>query len=376
MKQTIIIVAISSRAYVQAALEAGFDVIAINAFADVDTQAKCKQLFQVDVQNGQFDAQQLIATLNKIDLSHCLDLCLGLCFGAGFEAQPDLLARISERIPLLGNTTQTVAACKNPQLLAEFCANNHIAIPVIQFTRPINTSGWLQKYIGGSGGAHIKPVLPMDKSALSLEILNNHVVYYQKVQAGIPYSCLFLAHQKNSLVIGFNEQWCTPSSIPNSFLPYRFGGAVSHAELNEQVKKSISECVSKATVFFGLNGMNSCDFLLHDNAIYLLEINPRLSATMGLYTCKKGNLLTAHVQACEGNLLRWPVVEKQAHAMQIVYANNIAYVPVDMDWPDWVSDIPQPNSEIPAGAPICTVVADARTAKLAKQKVLQRAASL
>ena len=376
MKQIIIIAAISSRAYVQAAFEAGFDVIAIDAFADVDTQAKCKQLFQVDVRNGQFDAQQLITTLNKIDLSHCLNLCLGLCFGAGFEAQPDLLARISERIPLLGNTAQTVAACKNPQLLLEFCTTNHIAMPVIQFTRPINTLGWLQKYIGGSGGAHIKPVLPLDMSALTLEMPNHQAVYYQKVQAGTPYSCLFLAHQKNSQVIGFNEQWCTPSSMPDSIQPYRFGGAVSHAELNEQVKKSISECVAKATMFFGLNGMNSCDFLLHDHAIYLLEINPRLSATIGLYACKKGNLLAAHVQACEGNLQRWPVVEKQAHAMQIVYANNIAYVPVDMDWPDWVCDIPQPNSEIPAGAPICTVVADAHTAKLAKQKVLQRAASL
>ena len=134
-------------------------------------------------------------------------------------------------------------------------------MPVIQFTRPTDSLGWLQKQIGGSGGAHIKPVLP-------LETLNNQVVYYQKVQAGIPYSCLFLAHQKNSQVIGINEQWCTPSSMPDSVQPYRFGGAVSHAELNEQVKKSISECVSKATRFFGLNGINSCDFLLHDHDIY------------------------------------------------------------------------------------------------------------
>ena len=376
MKQTIIIAAISSRAYVQAAFAAGFDVIAIDAFADVDTQAQCKQVFQVDVQNGQFDAQQLIATLNKIDLSHCLDLCLGLCFGAGFEAQPNLIAAISEHIPLLGNAPETVAACKNPQLLAEFCAANHFAMPVIQFTCPTNTLGWLQKHIGGSGGVHIRPVLPLIKSILSLEILNNQAVYYQKVQAGTPYSCLFLAHQKNTQVIGFNEQWCTPANMPDSVQPYRFGGAVSHAELNKQVKKAISELLAKATVFFGLNGINSCDFLLHDNDIYVLEINPRLSATMSLYACKKGNLLAAHVQACVGNLQRWPVVEKQAQAMHIVYANNTANVPIDMDWPDWVCDIPQPQSEIAAGAPICTVLADARTAKLAKQKVLQRAASL
>jgi predicted ATP-grasp superfamily ATP-dependent carboligase len=62
--------------------------------------------------------------------------------------------------------------------------------------------------------------------------------------------------------------------------------------------------------------------------------------------------------------------------MQVVYAEKIAKVPFDMDWPEWVCDIPQPGSVITAGAPICTVIAEARTAKMAKQKVLQRAASL
>ena len=86
------------------------------------------------------------------------------------------------------------------------------------------------------------------------------------------------------------------------------------------------------------------------------------------------------MQACVGELKQWPTVEKQAKAMHIVYANKTANmptkVPANMDWPDWVCDIPQPNSEIAAGAPICTVLADARSAKLARKKVMQRVALL
>ena len=318
-------------------------------------------MLQAPVKNGQFETDAFLKVLQKIDLKKCS----GLCYGAGFELQPNFLTEIAKLIPIIGNTAQTVQSCKNPQLLAEFCQFNHIDSPVIAFSHPSNTVGWLQKQIGGSGGAHIKAVLP-------LEIAINQNVYYQKIQAGIPYSCLFLADEKNAQVIGFNEQWCNSSAV----LPYRFGGAVSHADLSENVKTTITEFIAKATLFFGLKGMNSCDFLLHENKVHILEINPRLSASLQLYSAKKGDLFAAHLQACAGELKQWPTVEKQAKAMYIVYANNAAKVPTNMDWPDWVCDIPQPDSEIAAGEPICTVLADARIAKLARKKVMQRVALL
>ena len=364
-KKQIIIAAISSRAYVQAAIHAGFEVIALDAFADVDTQKYAKKVLQVPIKNGQFEADTFLKVLQKIDLKNCT----GLCYGAGFEQQPNLLIEIAQLVPIIGNAPKVVQSCKNPQLLAEFCTHNNMASPTIAFSRPSNTLGWLQKQIGGSGGAHIKPVLP-------LEISIKQNVYYQKIQAGTPYSCLFLADGNNSQVIGFNEQWCHATAV----LPYRFGGAVSHADLSENVKTIITEFIAKATQFFGLKGLNSCDFLLHENKVYMLEINPRLSASLQLYSAKKGDLFDAHMQACLGELKQWPTVEKQAKAMHIVYANKAAHVtakvPAEMDWPDWVCDIPQPDSEIAAGEPICTVLADARSAKLARKKLMQRVALL
>jgi uncharacterized protein len=361
VKSTIIIAAISSRVYVQAAVQAGFEVIAIDAFCDVDTQASCKQVFQIGVQNGQFNAAQLLAVLNKIDLNNCL----GLSYGAGFEAQPDLLASINQRISLLGNTPNTVAQIKNPQSFFDFCDTQHMPHPVTRLLRPSGSKNWLQKRIGGSGGVHIMPVLPIDFG-------EENAIYYQHKQAGTSYSCLFVANGSHAQMIGFNEQWCNPSEL----LPYRYGGAVSHADLGDAMKHKLEQFVQVATVQFGLRGINSCDFLVQHDTVYMLEINPRLSASLQLYSAKKGDLFAAHIDACMGNLNDWPTVEQQSCAHQVVYANKTAQVPITMDWPEWVCDIPQPHSQIPAGAPLCTVVASARSAKLAKRKVLQRAASL
>ncbi len=345
----------------QAAVNAGFKVVAIDAFADLDTQKLAMQVHQCKIKNNQFDAEEFLEHLLKINLNDCL----GLCFGAGFEAQPELLASIAERLPLIGNMAKVVDATKMPQLFFSLCDSLKIAYPPTQLSRPVNSLGWLQKQIGGSGGAHIKQVLPLDM-ATDLQ----H--YYQKKQVGSPISCLFLSDAKNTQVIGFNAQWYSASQT----LPYRYAGAVSHIDLPEAVKSHISYFVQTASLNFGLKGINSADFLLDNEALYALEINPRLSATLDLYRAERGDLFAAHLQACLNLPVDWPVIDKKSRAHHIVYANKTAHVPLDMDWPDWVCDIPQPNSEIAAGQPICTVVAQARTAKLAQKKLLQRVAEL
>ncbi|MBC7756113.1 MAG: ATP-grasp domain-containing protein [Bdellovibrio sp.] len=359
--KVLMIAAIASRAYVQAAVDAGFTVIAIDGFCDVDTQKIAQKVLPVTLKHGQFVAEDFYQALTSLDLSNFL----GLCIGAGFEASPTILQYFAERKCLIGNSINTILQVKNPHSFFAFCDAVNMRYPATQLSRPASTLGWLQKQIGGSGGAHIKAVLP-------LELAQHSTLYYQKVQAGTAYSCLFLSDAKHAQVIGFNEQWCAPSAI----LPYRFGGAVSHADVDEGTKNCIIDFISKATLHFGLTGINSCDFLLHEHTVYMLEINPRLSASLQLYQAKKGNLFAAHVQACMGELKEWPAIEKASRAMHIIYANQTAFVPPDMAWPEWVNDIPHFGSEIPAGAPICTVLASARSAKLAKQKVLQRTASL
>lgn len=366
MNQIIIIAAISSRAYVQAAVEAGFEVIAIDCFADVDTQLLAKQVIQIDAHEGQFDAKQLLNALNQLKLNDCI----GFAYGAGFEAQPDLLDEIALILPIIGNHSDAIKQSKQPQSFFALCDLFAMPYPKTVFEKPANTIGWLQKTVGASGGEHIKTVIPLNFFPLNLGL--SPAVYYQKRQAGTPVSCLFLADGSNALIFGFNEQWCSPTLLS----PYRFGGAVSQIALSDIAQNQLTKFIAAITQKLALKGLNSCDFLVQNDGILMLEINPRLSASVGLYQAKRGNLFASHVSACLGQLNDWPVIDKKSRAIQIIYANKQAKVQLDMDWPEWVSDIPQPNSVIPAGMPICSVIAEARTAKLAKQKVLQRAASL
>ena len=78
--KVLMIAAIASRAFVEAAAEAGFTVIAIDAFCDVDTQKNAQKVLQVRIENGQFVAEDFYQALTTLDLSNAL----GLCIGAGF----------------------------------------------------------------------------------------------------------------------------------------------------------------------------------------------------------------------------------------------------------------------------------------------------
>ena len=357
----IIIAALSSRAYVNAAVQAGFEVLAIDAFCDVDTQKLAIATHQIGFDARGFNSAELLKVLKSLDLSGFQ----GICYGAGFEAQPELLAEIAKLLPVLGNSAETVEQAKNPQIFNALCDAFEMQTPKTSFKRPRNTLGWVSKQNGACGGAHIKPLLPLD-------LPNPAPVYYQQITAGTPISCLFLADGVHAEIIGYSEQWCAPTAIS----PYRYGGAVSHAYVPQNVKNKIEIFVKAMSFKLRLRGINSADFLVDNDTVYALEINPRLSATLDLYSAKRGDFFASHVHACQAQLSHWPSVKGTSKAQQIVYAGNTARLPACMEWDDFVVDIPQANSEIAAGMPICTVTAEAHTARLAKEMVLQRASDM
>jgi uncharacterized protein len=353
----IIIAAISSRPYVQAAVDAGFDVIAIDAFIDQDTQEEAKRYYQLGYQDGQLHAEALMQVLNEIDLTQ-VD---GFYFGAGFEMNPDLLSLINEVVPVVGNSVDAIKQCKLPHQFFALCDMHAMLYPTYTYDRPKDSQGWLKKKIGGSGGHHISLLVDSDAE--------EEGVYYQKIQQGDSLSCLFLADQQQVKLIGVNEQW----TYADHRMPYRYGGATSRVNLDETIKSRLMHFLMGVVKKLGLVGLNSCDFILQHDEIYMLEINPRLSASIDLYRPVEGNLFAAHAAACKGESVKQFVTSASAIAHQIIYATNDLMINDHQHWPDWVCDIPQPNQHISAGMPICTVIAEADKAEQAKQLVKERA---
>ncbi|MFW5431242.1 MAG: ATP-grasp domain-containing protein [Methylophilaceae bacterium] len=358
------IAAIASRPYVQAAVVAGYEVIAIDCFADKDTKRVAKAVHQVSLQNGQLDAGRVLEVISGIDSKDVA----GFCYGAGFEMQAAVLDDIAKLLRVFGNAADVVKQCKDPNLFFQYCDHLAVPYPSVLLQKPSLAEGWLQKKIGSSGGTHIKQV--------SAESEGDADIYFQKHQAGKSISCLFFASANNVQVIGFNEQWLDGNSVLE---PFRYGGAASQAEVSELAKTRLTDYVSKLANAIGLIGLNSCDAICDGDEVFILEINPRLSASIDLYISAHPDLIAKHVKASGERLLEGGVsngVDQTSTAHQVIYAKNDMTIARGFSWPVWVADIPEEGSDFKVGMPVCTVLGQESVAMQAKNLVQDRAVTL
>jgi predicted ATP-grasp superfamily ATP-dependent carboligase len=135
----------------------------------------------------------------------------------------------------------------------------------------------------------------------------------------------------------------------------------------------MDEAARKITAAVGLKGLNSADFILTEQGLLLLEINPRLSATIDLYDIP--DLFERHVQACRGKLTSLPVQEQQAKAHGILYASQRLNIPENFAWPVWAADIPH-TGWVQQHAPLCTVFGQADVVEEAKAQCFARTLEL
>jgi len=309
-----------------------------------------------------FNADALLHAISAINTSGFQ----GFVYGSGFEAQPALLQKIAAILPVLGNSAATVQAVKTAAVFFAVLRQCQIPFPAVIDNLAQMQPGqtYLKKFAAGCGGSHISYATPADDQLKTND-------YYQQQLSGRAVSLLFIATHHGLEVVGFNEQWLCPATLT----PFRYGGAVSHIALAPQIKQQLISAAQQLISAFALIGLNSLDAIVHDDLAYVLEINPRLSATVDLY--QHENLLQRHVQACQqasycsidlqanGSVLQ----SSTAHA--IVYAHTAMTISSAVDWPEWAADIPTIIAGgvlvVAAGDPVCSVVAMSDNAESSKQ---------
>lgn len=354
---TIVVASVSARPFVQSLVRAGYDVIAIDIFKDIEIQLLAKQSYQVTLENGTVNMVSFKSVLAQINWQY-VD---GFVYGSGFETAPELLDLVKSYTEVLGNTREAVTSLKRLPNYFELLHQCQINYPAIQVSTLADASGWIEKHIAGAGGMHIR----LAKQGQ----LPHKDGYFQYQMTGEPISALFLADGENARLIGFNKQYLAP----NDEFPYRYGGAVSNVLLPQKVKEILFGVVQTLTNRLGLRGLNSLDAIVEQENVWVLEVNPRLSATVALYEAENQHesLLAWHIAACHGQM---PLIslKSQSKATAIVYAELALQIVEDFEWPDWVNDIPVKGSKIAYDAPVCSVLAEARTAVLAEDLLKER----
>lgn len=358
-RKAVVIVAASGRALAASARRAGYLPLVIDWFGDEDTLAYAEAHAHVDGLAHGFTNASLDAALAKVIGTR--EPC-GVVCGTGFEDRTQLIARMAQRLPILGSAAATIAMLKDPQSFASICRDCGIAHPEIALTHPGDAQGWVAKRIGGAGGSHIRTA-PEDTAMGGY--------YYQRVAAGVAVSAQFLADGTRALVLGCSEQWAAATERQ----PFRYGGAVRPAHLAQETAAALASAVQRIVTASQLRGLNSADFLVEGDRFRLLEINTRPSATLDIFEPPGGSLFALHMSACAGALVSHAPELAGAAATAIVYAGRDTTVPA-LDWPEWTADRPHAGTPVRIGEPLCTVLATAASAAEARQLVESRRASV
>jgi hypothetical protein len=166
-------------------------------------------------------------------------------------------------------------------------------------------------------------------------------------------------------VLGLSRQWVDPAPRQR----FRYGGASRPAPVSTVQAATMQAAVARLVARTELRGLNSADFLVTAEDVHLLEVNPRPGATLDIFALGMADLFRWHVDACRGVLPDVAPVGPGGSASAIAYAPAPICLRAGFAWPDWAADRQAPDETVPAGAPLCSVLAEAEDAASAERLV-------
>ena len=339
----ILVIASSGRLLAQAAKNVGLKPLVIDIFVDRDTQQYAEAFKQV----SSLSEQQLVPVVDyfiqRYGVKHVI-------YGSGFEYYPESLRYLDNKLIVLGNSIDTFLRLQDKSDFFSSLDKLSIPYPEVCFVTPNNQAVWLVKPMQGQGGLGIQRYNPKHQA--------DTPVYWQKFQAGTQHSVLFLADGKNAQVIGFNTQWTIDLGEGQEFI---FSGIISSCDLLDEHKERITDWLDELVCEFRLKGINSLDFIQADEMVFVLEINPRPSASMQLYDA---DLIIWHIKASQGQLTDYALLNKGYTGYQIVYAQQDVMISDAFKWPDGCMDLPEFGVTCRTGQPVCSIIAHQKQAHL------------
>ncbi len=348
LRSTLVVAGMSVRTLAESAAQAGWRVIALDNFGDADTRRASVRWAGIGAPGTlAIDAPRLRSALDDAAREPGV---IGWVAGSGFDGAIELLDAAPPTLPRLGMTSAAVRALRNPRHFFATLGGLGLPHPPVAFEPPVSPTGWLAKRAGGTGGWHIRDAA--QPGALPTD------TYWQAATAGTPMSALFLADGRGAMRVALNR--LTVRALGSRPHVYRGAiGPIGDAPLAERIDAALAKLVPA----FGLRGLASLDFIRTDDGTpWLLEINPRPSASMALHEqALAGGLMRAHVEAVQGRLpgrieqvpgLRGTEILLARHRCKVSAALADALATA----PD-CHDLPDAGAVFAAGDPVCSVSA-------------------
>jgi uncharacterized protein len=373
----VLIAGISARALAESAARAGYRVLAVDCFGDLDLRRVAEVRLARDAR-GRVSPGAAVRAARGARAE-------AVVYVASFENHPRAVRTLAAGRTLWGNPPEVLARVRDPLLVAATLARHGLPTPAVRAAAPHSGGGggggrsWLAKPRASGGGSGVVAWRPGRRAPRD--------AYFQERIAGVPGSIVFAADGRRAVPLGLTCLLAGERAFGavgfrycGSILVGRGDAVFTDAERLCSRAIALAEAITRA---FGLVGVNGIDFIARRGTPYPIEVNPRYTAAMELVERAYGlSVFDIHVRACAGLLPAFDLAAARratrAIGKAILYARGDLVFRDTRPWleDDSVRDISAPGQRCRRGQPICTIFAAGRDAVECRAALGRRAAAL
>jgi uncharacterized protein len=351
----VLLAGVSTRGFAESAVRAGYEVVAVDGFGDLDLRAGAAEVHVVRV-GGRFSARAAVAAVRDVS-------CEAAVYVASFENHPRAVRALAANRVLWGNPPAVLARARDPRRLARVVGEAGLPRPRVRLTQPPPGArgGWVVKPFhsgGGDGVAVWRRGVPMPRGS-----------YLQERISGVTGSIVFAADGRRAVPLGLSRMLVGEPAFGAGGFRYcgSILGSAGDAQFpaDERLLERATLLAERVTQAFGLVGVNGVDFVARRGLPYAIEVNPRYTAAMELVERAYGiSLFDVHAGACRQTLPAFDLAAVRrrtpgAVGKAILYARRPGVLGDTRPWLSDadVRDISSPGTRFARREPICTIFA-------------------
>ena len=361
--EKLLLIGIDTRSMLNSALKLDYDIYSASYFSTSDTpQIKNQKIILKESEDescGVFEEEFNSKTI--IDMSQDYIDEVDYIIPISGVSPSDFSKKDQKKI--LGNTDVTNVENKfefYKKIKDEFLTPMTFHITDIDEAFEINENytdtQFILKPLQGSGGYNVNLL----NNDTNIE-LNNIEFIMQEHISGINLSSSVLAKRNwtktitNSRLLTMNDfEKKNDFRYVGNILPLTSESIMSKIKninhITEEMKTTSQNLVEK----FNLTGSNGVDYILNENGLYVIEINPRIQGTFECVEKSFGiNMLDAHIRTCIGENFEMPKAKYYSFKKIIYSPTRMKYADLNLDN---IYDLPHIGSITEKDEPLLTII--------------------
>jgi predicted ATP-grasp superfamily ATP-dependent carboligase len=292
------------------------------------------------------------------------------------ENQPDLIRRIASNRPLWGASRDALERVKSPERIQAWMLDAGLLPVETREAPPRNSRGsWLVKPLASGGGREIQLWTGTVADF-------GEPVYFQQLVEGVAASAVFLGDGTTATFLGATEQW-----IGTAAGPYEYVGSIGPIGISPARRDQIDRMGRAVVERSGLAGLFGIDLVLNEDRVWLIEVNPRYTASVEVLEWSQGrSFLGLHRRVFDATrpdapcwkplpgILGKAILRATADCTFPARLSDRRLENVARRFPT-IADVPDPGTRIGRGEPVMTVFARGGTVQECRRRLQGRLAS-